>query len=151
MKTIKGDLIKLALAGEFDVIVHGCNCFCSMGGGIAWTIANKFPEALQADCTTTKGDKSKLGTITTATINSENGNFVIVNAYTQYTGGFQKQFDYDALRSAFKLIKKEFHGKRIGYPAIGAGIAGGDWQKIHAIIKEELVGEDHTFVLFKPN
>ena len=38
MKIIKGDLIKLALQGEFDVIVHGCNCFCTMGAGIAKSI-----------------------------------------------------------------------------------------------------------------
>ena len=42
MKTVKGDLIHLALAGEFDVIVHGCNCYCTMGVGIAKTIKQKF-------------------------------------------------------------------------------------------------------------
>ena len=26
---IEGDLIKLAQEGKFDVIAHGCNCFCS--------------------------------------------------------------------------------------------------------------------------
>jgi O-acetyl-ADP-ribose deacetylase (regulator of RNase III) len=31
MKTIAGDLIKMAKNNEFDVIVHGCNCFTSMG------------------------------------------------------------------------------------------------------------------------
>jgi O-acetyl-ADP-ribose deacetylase (regulator of RNase III) len=36
----------------------------------------------------------------------------------------------------------------IGYPAIGAGLAGGDWQLISSIIEEELAGEDHTFVVF---
>ena len=33
--------------------------------------------------------------------------------------------------------------------AIGAGLAGGDWQKISKIIEEELKGEDHTFVEFQ--
>lgn len=42
MKTIKGDLIKLALAGEFDVIVHGCNCFCTQKSGIAKQMAESF-------------------------------------------------------------------------------------------------------------
>jgi O-acetyl-ADP-ribose deacetylase (regulator of RNase III) len=37
---------------------------------------------------------------------------------------------------------------RIGYPAIGAGLAGGDWEVISSIIEEELKGEDHTFVKF---
>ena len=35
MKTVKGDLIKLALEGKFDLITHGCNSQCVMGKGIA--------------------------------------------------------------------------------------------------------------------
>ncbi len=31
MPVIKGDLVKLALAGQFDVIVHGCNCQRQVG------------------------------------------------------------------------------------------------------------------------
>lgn len=33
MKIIKGDLIKLALDGKFDVIIHGCNCFAQWEQG----------------------------------------------------------------------------------------------------------------------
>lgn len=39
---VDGDLIKLALSGKFDVIVHGCNCFCTMGAGIAPQMAEAF-------------------------------------------------------------------------------------------------------------
>lgn len=39
---IKGDLIKLALQGKFDVIAHGCNTFCNMGAGIAPQMAAAF-------------------------------------------------------------------------------------------------------------
>ena len=35
MKTTNGNLITKAIKGDFDVIVHGCNCFHNMGGGIA--------------------------------------------------------------------------------------------------------------------
>ena len=63
MKVIRGDLVQLALAGKFDVIVHGCNCMCTMGAGIAKQIKQKFPEAYRVDCQTKKGDRSKLGTI----------------------------------------------------------------------------------------
>ena len=38
MKTITGDLIKLAQDGVFDVIIHGCNCQNTMGAGIAKTV-----------------------------------------------------------------------------------------------------------------
>jgi len=54
--------------------------------------------------------------------------------------------DYDAIRTVFKQIKAQFSGLRIGYPAIGAGLAGGDWVIISQIIEEELEGENHTFV-----
>ena len=56
MKYIIGDLIKMAESGQFDVIVHGCNCFCTMGGGIAAAIANNFPHAYEEDCNIHKSD-----------------------------------------------------------------------------------------------
>lgn len=34
-KEIEGDLITLTKQGAFDVIAHGCNCFCNMKSGIA--------------------------------------------------------------------------------------------------------------------
>ena len=116
MKTVNGDLIDLAKRGKFDVIVHGCNCFCAMGGGIAFHIRKQFPEAYKADQLTEIGDESKLGTYTKATVVRDNN--------------------------------KDFSGKRIGYPAIGAGLAGGDWNIIKNIIDTALQGEDHTFVKF---
>ena len=146
MKKVNGDLINMALDGGFDVIVHGCNCHCCMGAGIADTIANVFPKALIADCKTTVGDTRKLGTYTFA----EEKGVIVVNAYTQndYTR-HKVDVDYDALRSCFSLIKRDFSGKRIGYPLIGAGLAGGDWDIIEKIIDEELDGEDHTLVIYK--
>ena len=39
---VDGDLISLALYGHFDVIAHGCNCFCTMGAGIAPKMAAAF-------------------------------------------------------------------------------------------------------------
>ena len=145
MKVVQGDLIKLALQGEFDVIVHGCNCFCTMGAGIAATIKNIFPEAYTADCNTAKGSKIKLGTFTQATVN----NVTVVNAYTQYDFRGRKNADYRAIRDAFRAIKDTFSGKKIGYPLIGAGLAGGDWNVISKIIDEELKDEDHTYVEFE--
>ncbi|RYF46165.1 MAG: phosphatase, partial [Cytophagaceae bacterium] len=45
MQIEQGDLVQKAKVGEFDVIVHGCNCFCQMGAGIAKTIKQVFPAA----------------------------------------------------------------------------------------------------------
>ena len=150
MKQINGDLIKLAIAGEFDLIIHGCNCFCTMGAGIAKSIKQIFPQAYAADKKTVKGDKSKLGSYSSSAIVLDDKEFTVINAYTQYHWrGAGNKADYDAIRDVITLIKKNYTGKRIGYPLIGAGLAGGDWNVISEIIDSELSGEDHTLVLFQ--
>jgi O-acetyl-ADP-ribose deacetylase (regulator of RNase III) len=91
------------------------------------------------------GDPDKLGNYTAI----EDKGVIIVNAYTQYKYGRDKMHtDYDAVRSVFKLIKKYFSGLRIGYPLIGCGLGGGNWDIVSEIINEELNGEDHTLVMF---
>ncbi len=151
MKIVHGDLLKLALEGEFDVIVHGCNCQCAMGAGIAKGIKLLFPEAFAADCDTTKGERAKLGTYSQAIIERDGVGFVVVNAYTQFHWRGKKPLvEYGAVRSVFAGLKQEFSGKRFGYPRIGAGLAGGDWSRLATIIDQELTGEDHTLVEYQP-
>jgi len=58
--------------------------------------------------------------------------------------------DYDAIQEIFSKLKTEFSGSRIGYPLIGAGLAGGDWKVISQIIDSALVNENHTLVKFAP-
>lgn len=147
MKVVHGDLLALSKQGHFDVIIHGCNCFCTMGAGIARAIKAQFPAAFEADCHTIKGDRNKLGTYSCAEIASGQYKFTIVNAYTQFQfSGSGVKVDYEAMQDVFRLIKQDFTGQRIGYPMIGAGLAGGDWDKIAKIIESELTGEDHTLV-----
>jgi O-acetyl-ADP-ribose deacetylase (regulator of RNase III) len=154
MKEVTGNLISMAFDGQFDVIVHGTNCYNNMGSGIAKEVRLRCPGAYWADQGTNKGDEAKLGTITCGSSKNpdkqeEVAEFTVVNAYTQHRyGRDRRHVDYDALRSCFKAVKEQFAGKRIGYPLIGAGLAGGDWEVISAIIDEELDGEDHTLVRF---
>ena len=152
MKTIQGDLIKLALEGSFDVVIHGCNCQCTMGAGIAKSIKAEFPEAFDADLATAKGSRDKLGSFSKAIGERSGRKLTVVNAYTQFHWrGRGTLADYDAIRKVMRLIKIEFAGQRIGYPKIGAGLAGGDWDSIAQILDEELAGENHILVEFKPN
>lgn len=158
MKTINGNLIFLASSGKFDVIVHGCNCFCTMGSGMARQIRTTFPKAWKADQITTSGDINKMGTLSSATtkvgVNDMNDPMMVtvVNAYTQFRYGKDKRHvNYDSLRSCFKEIKQKYSGMRIGFPLIGAGLAGGNWNTISKIIDEELSGEDYTLVILLRN
>ena len=147
MQHLKGDLIQLALSGKFDVIIHGCNCFCTMGAGIAKQICENFPDAYQADFETESGDKNKLGKYSKAIVQINGTPLTIINGYTQYHySGAKILADYDAIARLFARIKRDFSGKKIGYPLIGAGLAGGDWERIRDIIDHTLAGENHTLV-----
>lgn len=147
MKTAKGDLIALAEAGAFDVIAHGCNCMCTMGAGIAVAVRKTWPEAYAADHAIVKGDRTKLGTCTFASV--QDGALTVVNAYTPFDyKGRGVKVSYDAVASCMVWIKEHHSGRRIGLPMIGAGLAGGDWLRIEAIIATELADEDVTIVEF---
>jgi len=150
IKYVDGDLLKLADEGNFDIIAHGCNCFCKMGSGIAPQIKAKYPEAYKADCETIAGDINKLGTITY----TKNTSPIVVNIYSQYDTKGRREgkvdLDYEALRSGIKAMKEKFSGKRFGLPFIGAGLAGGDWSIIERIIEEEMRGEYVTIVNYVP-
>jgi O-acetyl-ADP-ribose deacetylase (regulator of RNase III) len=149
MKYLHGNLLDMAEAGKFDIIVQGCNCFNNMGSGIAKQIKERYPKAYLADQLTQKADVTKLGKFTQAHIshrmglngdNFMNSNFTIINAYTQYSYGFEKvHLDYVALGNVFKQIKLLYDMNpqapaRIGIPMIGAGLAGGDWELIEIMI-----------------
>ena len=161
MKTVQGDIVALAKAGEFDVVVHGCNCFHTMGAGVALQLATEFAGIngpIETDMQTGFGDKDKLGSYSIATAVADNGvPFAIVNAYTQYSIANKDNpspVDYDAIRSVFRTLTALIQPRldiRIGYPGIGAGLAGGDWERISGIIAEELGGLNHTFVEYVPD
>ncbi len=154
LKTVSGNLIQMAKNGDFDVIIHGCNCFNNMGAGIAKQIAENFPEAMQADLETTKGDKTKLGTYSQASIifAGTSQTLTVVNAYTQYAFGAGKcHLDYDALDKVLDDLIFEFGKKNLkfGIPKIGCGLAGGDWSIVSRRVDKKFTGEDITFVDYK--
>lgn len=141
LKYIKGDLIK----SDCDIIIHGCNCYRTMGSGIAKQIKETYPEAYDIDSKTMWGDKDKLGTFTH--IKTKNKYFpekdiIIVNAYTQHKYGREKgkiYADYKAIHDVMIKINDFFVDTdmkklKIGMPKIGAGLAQGDWGTISEII-----------------
>jgi len=133
LKIEKGDLLAMGKEGKFDIIVHGCNCFCVMGAGVAAQIAQQFPDAQLADNETVRGDAGKLGTYTIGM----GGRLVILNAYTQYgTSNTGKDvFEYTAFERVLDKIATRFGKWRIGLPMIGMGLAGGDAERIVPMIE----------------
>lgn len=126
----KGDLLALAKQGEFDVIVHGCNCQNAMGSGIARSIREQFPDAWDADQRTVRGDYNKLGNYSEADVVIDGGYIQVINAYTQFgfnSGGMKSDvFEYVSFAMILKKLEHFHGGSRFGFPMIGMGLAGGN-------------------------
>lgn len=153
-KEIEGNLITLAKEGSFDVIAHGCNCFCAMGSGIAPQMAAAFGcDKFLMESHLYKGDLNKLGDIDFEVFNPFKDTLIIVNAYTQYSVAKEPgdvALDYEALTLCMRKINYNFTGRRVGLPQIGCGLAGGDWDRVKQIIQTELKDCEVTVVIFKP-
>lgn len=152
-----GNIIKSAMMAEFDVIAHGCNCHCTMGAGLAPQMAaafkcNTFP--LEGDSHI--GDINKLGQIDYKYYNLmadgvDEKRLYVVNAYTQYNYGRNMSVppvDYEAITLCFRKMNVLFSGMHIGLPQIGAGLAGGNWQKIKNIIVQEFTDCQVTVIVY---
>lgn len=143
LKHVKGNLLDLAEKGKFDIVVHGCNCQNTMGSGIAKEIRERYPDAYEAD---TNYDAQvgvnwrymKLGNYSSTIIYGDTGKFTIINAYTQFNFAPRglDHFEYDS----FKLILQKlwhFYGNYdFGFPYIGMGLAGGDSDRIMAMLNQ---------------
>lgn len=142
-----GNLIDMAEQGLFDVIVHGCNCMNTMGSGIAKEIRERYSEAFNVDWRWDQGVYSnpahtqeriwKLGNYTVADV----GKFKIINAYTQFD--FNKQgeefidrFEYESFNLILRKLAAIYPDKRFGFPYIGMGLAGGDKDRIIAMLED---------------
>ena len=132
----KGNLLDLAENGDFDVIVQGCNCFNTMGGGIAREIRERYPLAAASDMQTTRGDYTKLGSWTVGLNDLTDRRFLIINAYTQYNMSQGTDvFEYTAFQLILEKLTFVYPGKRFGLPYIGMGLAGGDKDVIIPMIE----------------
>lgn len=144
------DLVYAANIREVNVIAHQCNCFCRMKSGIAPQIAETFPEAEEADNETGKGNKDKLGGYSSAMIIDHLEPLWVYNLYGQYRYGRGKHTDYDSLRAALSKMSDQLTPKdKIGLPMLGAGLGGGNWSVIEAIIKETLVNKGLNVTIYK--
>jgi len=152
MREIDGNLIVLAKEGHFDVITHGCNCFCTMGAGIAVPMKMEFGcDKFKMEDAKYRGDMNKLGTIDY----EMRRDLAVVNSYTQYKygknheDGDEMPVNYNAIALCMKKINHIFRGKTIGVPLIGCGLAGGDWNVVKKIFEMELNAMDVWVVHYK--
>lgn len=139
IKILHGDLLK----SNERLIAHGCNAQGVMGSGIAKQIKLRYPEVYEAykKCYEDYLDKMKgplpLGKI--LAVDTYSDMRTVINCITQnnYGADGSRYVSYDAIDSCFEKIAEYMELNNIdtiGIPMIGAGLGGGDWDVIHAII-----------------
>lgn len=150
MNIVIGNLITVVENDDYDVVLHGCNCFNTMGAGVALAVADAWPEAVAADKLTASGDIGKLGTYSMARVTRRNRRFAVYNLYCQYRYGSKTEhnFDYMALHKALHQLAIELGNEtlRIAFPLIGCGNGGGRWRKVKPLIEKYLGHHDLTLV-----
>jgi O-acetyl-ADP-ribose deacetylase (regulator of RNase III) len=144
---IKGDLFQ----DKHAIIAHGCNCMGVMGSGVARIVKEKWPEAFTLynricnDHFLAGTEASLLGQNILAHCNDGT---IIVNCITQHSYGRTKEryVSYDAVDACFSSlrdgVKFSYYDQQptpyVAMPMIGAGLGGGSWEVIEAIIKHRL-------------
>jgi O-acetyl-ADP-ribose deacetylase (regulator of RNase III) len=143
-----GCIIEAARSRKINAILHCVNCFHVMGAGVAKAIREEWPGVFLADLKTPRGDRSKMGTFSF----HQEGGLVVINLYAQYRySRLRKQsLEYPALRRALRSAAERLNAwqekgvdVRVGYPLLGCGLAGGNWEQVKEILDEELEGLNH--------
>ncbi len=136
-------------AGPEKILVHGCNAQGRMGSGVAKVVRDRFPAAYDAYAKVHRERGLRLGEVIWAICDDR----IIGNAITQERYGYdgQRYVDYDAIRDAMREVNRFVQQVqsgdididrigpvvRVGFPLLGAGLGGGEWSVIAAIIEDK--------------
>lgn len=161
LRTVKGDVRnpQFLVSDELAIIPHCCNNLGVMGAGVALALRNKWPqvfnvyqqmaEASNAALSCPNGFRDRLGSNCNAVCEK---NIIVVNMIGQdgtVNTDNPKPVKYWALSSCLKevrmnlitLLKQHAHYKEmkpvIHCPKFGSDLAGGNWDFILELIREQ--------------
>lgn len=142
---VEGNLLE----SDEDVILHGCNARGAFGAGFAGGLKKVHPAAQRAYSEA----HSRGGLILGSVIWAQSGDVLVGNCITQPTFGRDGRLhlSYPALRSCMAAVARAAENGvpgsrfpegfgRVAMPAIGTGLAGGDWRRVGEIVADELGG-----------
>lgn len=139
---IKGDILQVA--GIPRILLHSCNCNGSWGGGIAYQLALRYPDAekeymercerhvvgLLGKCQLLKTEEDPnliIGCLFTAAFGGSDQNDSYILKYTKSAlDNFKSQIEQDETLKNHKIIM----------PKINSGIFGVPWQLTEKILEE---------------
>lgn len=139
----RGDATQPSASGP-HIIAHGCNNRGKWGRGFVVSLAKRYPSARTAylDWYAGRGDNDfGQGAVQIVAVAPDTW---VANLITQeglYPRKGVPPVRYDAIEAAFTRLA-DFaldKGAAVHMPRIGAGLAGGDWPRIEALVQTTLV------------
>jgi len=131
----QGCVVEAAKAGEMDYLLQSCNCFSTMGAGVAKLISSNFPQVATVDKADYRSPIERIGSYSSVFING----LTFINLYCQYDYGTNyRRFEYGSLRRAMDEIYRDFSftGKRVGLPMLGGNLGGADTELVKVILED---------------
>lgn len=152
---VKGDAtLPKIIEGKRSIIVHCVNTLGAWGAGFVVPLGKRYPQTKEyyhSFLNSYKGNRFELlGTINLVADVAEDTD--VVNLFGQERiypimkdGKKIIPLNYDALRKGFSeivsLYKTLDYSFTIHMPKIGCGLAGGDWNIVEQIIKDEFINK----------
>lgn len=134
---VRGDIAEMIKNKEVDAVIHGCNCYHTMGAGIAKQLNDLTGGGLlEVDKTSPFGDINKLGKFTRYV--HSNG-VKIYNLYSQFnygTNGKEVLVHWDSVFNGICSVIEDSDGVKIALPYIGCGLAGGLEEDLISVLKD---------------
>ena len=128
------------------IIVHGANAQGVMGSGVALAVKRMYPECFAEYRREYEQLGLNLGSIVWWNIDMENRENIplpnllyIANGITQkFYGTDKRHVNYVAVADVFKEVIRQAKSTKldVNFPKIGAGLGGGRWEIIEAIIND---------------
>jgi O-acetyl-ADP-ribose deacetylase (regulator of RNase III) len=141
-----GDATSPQVEGK-KMIVHVCNNVGAWGAGFVLALSRKWrePEARYRSL-----PKYTLGEVdfVSVEVNISVANMIAQTLEREYVNG-EIPLQYDALKECLKTVNQvaAYSNSTVHMPRIGCGLAGGDWNKVEAIINETLTVDVYVYDL----
>lgn len=148
---VKGDLF----ATDDPLIAHCVNARGAFGSGIAGQIARLYPEVRDAYMFKFRRTGWTPGQTQFVHVDTYPP-LTIANACMQDTFGGPAgtdHVDYEAVHACFAQVLDYARagGMALSIPRVGCGLAGGSWERIEAIIRDQLATRDVRVTCYTPD
>lgn len=135
---VKGDATKPIGDGQ-KFIIHVCNDIGGWGAGFVLALSRRW-SAPEERYRSMSENELKLGNVQFVYVEEDIQVVNMIGQHLTWTENGIPPIRYEAIRECLKKVNKaaEIAHATIHCPRFGAGLAGGDWNKIEEIIKETI-------------